>query len=366
MTEQIYKKFGVDDENHIIIAGPCSAETREQVLATAAGIADIPHINIYRTGIWKPRTKPNSFEGVGAKALPWLKEVKEKYKLKTAVEIAKPEHVEICLEHPESIDIVWLGARTTGNPFSVQAIADSLKGVDIPVMIKNPINPDLNLWIGATQRIINAGITNIIAIHRGFYPFSETHLRNIPKWEIAIDYRMQYPEIPMINDPSHISGSRKYVYEIAQRALNMNFNGLMIETHITPEKALSDAKQQITPKALNELLNNLNFRKKSFDSPQFLDLLQNYRDQIDSIDYQLLELLSKRMEIIKKIGKYKQQYNVSIFQLKRWMDILNSRIDFSKQFNLHEPFVKKILKPVHEEAIRLQIEIINDKKKSAP
>lgn len=361
MTEQRYKKSTSISESPIIIAGPCSAETREQVLNTAEGISKIPEVSVYRAGIWKPRTKPGTFEGVGAKALPWLEEVKEKYALKTCVEIAKPEHVEMCLKKPESIDMVWLGARTTGNPFSVQAIADVLKGSSIPVMIKNPINPDLNLWVGATQRILDAGIKDVIAIHRGFYPFSETYLRNVPKWEIAIDYRMEFPDIPMLNDPSHIAGNREYIFEIAQRALNLNFNGLMIETHICPEKALSDAEQQITPVVLAEVLTKLHFRKNAADSGNFSDLLQNYRDQIDSIDYQLIELLSKRMAIVENIGKYKSEYNVSIFQLKRWLDIVNSRIEFSKQFDLHEPFVKKILQLVHQESIRQQSDIMNDK-----
>lgn len=359
MTQQIYKNTPDTAQAPIIIAGPCSAENEEQLLSTAEGISKLPQVSIFRAGIWKPRTKPGTFEGVGEKAFPWLKKVKEKYGLKIAVEIAKPEHVELCLSHPESIDMVWIGARTTGNPFSVQAIADALEGADIPVMIKNPINPDLGLWIGATQRIMRAGIKNIMAIHRGFSPFSETYLRNIPKWEIAIDYRIQFPEIPMINDPSHISGSRLYILKIAQRALNLNFNGLMIETHFCPEKAKSDAEQQLTPKQLSEILDALQFRIPPGDEQEDNQLLNDFRDQIDSIDYQLLELLAKRMHIVENIGKYKQKNNISIFQLKRWIGIIESRIEFGKQFEMHEPFVKKMLQLVHRESIRQQAEIMN-------
>jgi chorismate mutase len=359
MTQQIYKNTPDKAQAPIIIAGPCSAENEEQLLATAEGISKLPMVSIFRAGIWKPRTKPGSFEGVGEKAFPWLKKVKEKYGFKTAVEIAKPEHVELCLSNPESIDMLWIGARTTGNPFSVQAIADALRGVDIPVMIKNPINPDLALWIGATQRIMQAGVTNILAIHRGFYPFSETYLRNIPKWEIAIDYRIEFPEIPMINDPSHISGSQIYIRNIAQKALDLNFNGLMIETHYCPEKAKSDAEQQLTPEQLGRILNALQYRKPMGDEPENDQLLNDFRDQIDSIDYQLLELLAKRMQVTENIGKYKQENNISIFQLKRWIGIIESRLEFGKQFGMHETFVKNLLQLVHQESIRQQAEIMN-------
>ena len=360
MTDQRYKNKLNVNNTHIIIAGPCSAESEEQTLQTAIEISKIKEVSIFRAGIWKPRTKPNTFEGVGIKALPWLKKVKEQTGLATAIEVANPEHVEICLKNPESIDIIWLGARTTVNPFSVQAIADALRGTDIPVMIKNPINPDIGLWKGATERIMRAGITDITAIHRGFYPFNETSLRNIPKWELAIDYRMEFPQITMINDPSHISGKRKYLKEIAQRALNLNFDGLMIETHISPNTALSDSEQQITPKALHKLINSLYFRTTDYDE-KFSDLLQDFRDQIDSIDFQLLELLSKRMIIVQNIGKYKSKNNVSIFQLKRWMNIIQSRIEMGDSFNLQEAFVKKLLQLVHQESIKQQSEVMNGK-----
>ncbi len=344
----------------ILIAGPCSAETKQQLTDTAEEISRIKRVKIFRAGVWKPRTRPGSFEGAGAKALPWLREIKDKYKFKIAVEVAKPEHVEECLKYPDTVDVVWLGARTTGNPFSVQAIADSLRGTNMAVLIKNPINPDLDLWLGATQRILNAGITDVGAIHRGFYPFSKTFLRNLPKWEIPINYMMQFPEIPMINDPSHIAGDIDYIHDVAQRALNTNFDGLMIETHISPKDALSDAKQQLTPTELDSLIDKLVFRQKTSTSPQFFDLLHKYRDQIDSIDFQIIELLNERMEIIKNIGKYKSEYNVSVFQLKRWRDVLASRIEFCDKFDLSKPFVEKVLSLVHEESIRQQSFIMNE------
>jgi len=348
-------------ENPIIIAGPCSAESEVQVLETALEIAKCNKVTIFRAGIWKPRTKPGTFEGVGEIALPWLKKVKEHTNLKIAVEVALPEHVEICLKNRDIIDIVWLGARTTVNPFSVQAIADVIKGSDIPVMIKNPLNPDIELWAGAIERIKKVGITKIAVIHRGFYPFEETHLRNIPKWELAIELKTRYPEIPIINDPSHISGKKEFIPEISQKALNLNFNGLMIETHINPKVALSDAEQQLTPKELIQLLKNLKFRKQTSDNSEFLSLIEQYREQIDSIDYQLLELLSKRMNIIENIGKYKLTNNVTVFQLRRWIKIVETRKEFGKSIGLDTNFVKKILQLVHRESIRKQTKIMNGK-----
>ncbi|MEA2042322.1 MAG: chorismate mutase [Bacteroidota bacterium] len=359
MEEQIYKNKNKKGLNPIIIAGPCSAETEEQTVKTALLISEIPEVSIYRAGIWKPRTKPGTFEGVGIKALPWLRKVKEQTNLKVAVEVAYPEHVEICLKNPESIDMIWIGARTTVNPFSVQAIADALQGSSIPVMIKNPINPDVGLWKGATERIMKSGVSDITAIHRGFYPFSETYLRNLPKWELALDYRLEFPEIPIVNDPSHISGKRKYLQSIAQRAMNLNFDGLMIETHISPETALSDSEQQLTPEALKELIHNITFRKSDYDDKIYKDILHEYREQIDSIDFQLLELLSKRMKVVENIGDYKMKNNVSVFQLKRWVDIIQSRIELGESLGIDESFVKKMLQLVHQESIKRQSLIMN-------
>ncbi len=346
-------------ENFIIIAGPCSAESREQVLNTAAAISQFKDVNIFRAGIWKPRTSPNSFEGVGETALNWMKEVKQKTNLLTSTEVAVPEHIEACLRNKGSIDILWIGARTTANPFSVQSIADALKGVDIPVIIKNPVNPDIGLWIGAVERLMKAGIKQLALLHRGFSPFEKTNLRNIPKWELAIEIKSRFPELPIINDPSHISGNKLYIKEIAQKSLNLNFNGLMIETHINPKKALSDSEQQLSPYELSELLKNLKYRKTTSESAEFLDLLEQYREQIDSIDFQLLELLAKRMKIIKDIGKYKLKHNVTVFQLKRWLNIMETRIEFGKSLNLEDNFVKKILRLVHKESIHKQVNIMS-------
>ncbi|NPA44774.1 MAG: bifunctional 3-deoxy-7-phosphoheptulonate synthase/chorismate mutase type II [Chlorobi bacterium] len=345
--------------NALIIAGPCSAETEQQVLSTAHEIAKCEKVKLFRAGIWKPRTAPGNFEGIGKKGLEWLKKVKEQTSLYTTTEVATPEHVEYCLKNEGSVDVLWIGARTTANPFSVQALADVLKGVDIPVMIKNPLNPDIKLWAGAIERLKKAGIKNIAAIHRGFSPFENTSLRNIPKWELAIEIKSIFPEMLVINDPSHISGKREYIFEISQKALDLNLDGLMIETHINPNKALSDAKQQLTPKELLEILQNLKFRKSSLNNSEFINKLDQYRDQIDSIDYQMLELLSKRMNIVKEIGNYKINNNVTIFQLKRWLDITKTRKEFGNTIGLDEQFIKKMLQLVHRESIRQQTEIAN-------
>ena len=345
----------------IIIAGPCSAETEKQVLETAEKLAE-NGINIFRAGIWKPRTRPGNFEGVGSVGLEWLKKVKETYGMQVTTEVANTKHVYEALK--AGIDILWIGARTSANPFAVQEIADSIKGMNIPVMVKNPINADIDLWIGAVERFQKAGIKNIGTIHRGFYPFEKINLRNLPKWELAIEIKSLFPNLPIINDPSHIAGNREYIFEIAQKALNLNFDGLMIETHINPSAALSDAKQQLTPQALISLLKNLQFRKSSSENSEFIDLLEQYREQIDSIDFQLIELLNNRMNITEEIGKYKLQNNVSIFQLKRWLNISKTRQDFGKSLGLDSQFIKRILQLVHRESIRLQSDIMNQNKKN--
>lgn len=350
------------NEDIILIAGPCSAESEYQVTETAKQIAKNGRIKIFRAGIWKPRTEPGNFEGVGEKGFPWLKKVKKETELLTATETATPQHIELCLKNNDAIDIIWIGARTTANPFSVQSIADSLKGVNIPVMVKNPLNPDIKLWAGAIERLKKAGISNIAAIHRGFYPFTETNLRNLPKWELAIEMKSLFPDMPVINDPSHICGNRENISEIAQKALNLNLDGLMIETHIDPDNALSDSKQQITPDTLKDMLNTLKFRKSYSDDIEFLGQLELFRDQIDSIDFQLLELLNKRMHIVEKIGEYKLKNNVTIFQLRRWLDITKTRKEFGKKIGLDEQYIKKLLQLVHRESIRQQSEIMNKNK----
>jgi chorismate mutase len=358
----IIKKFQTWDKKlqeceHLIIAGPCSAESESQTLKTAIEIAKINKIKVYRAGIWKPRTTPNSFEGVGQKALPWLKKVKQQTGLLTTVEVATPEHIEICLKNQDSVDFFWLGARTVANPFSMQAIADALAGVDIPVMVKNPIIPELKLWIGAIERLYKKGINKIAAIHRGFYPFEQTKYRNIPKLELLVEFKSILPQIQIIGDPSHIAGKRSLLLDVINILLAMNVDGLMIESHINPSEALSDAEQQITPMDLKILLENLNFTKNNEKNMQLKEL-QQLRLGIDSLDYQLLELLSKRIDIVKKIAIIKKQNNISPFQLDRWREIVKTRLKFADELNLDRNLTKKILQMIHKESIEIQTKII--------
>ncbi|NOZ47074.1 MAG: 3-deoxy-7-phosphoheptulonate synthase [Chlorobi bacterium] len=345
------------EKQTVIISGPCSAESEDQLLQTALAINKIGKIDILRAGIWKPRTRPDNFEGVGYKGLFWLEKVKEQTNLLTTVEVATPAHIEKCLKH--NVDILWIGARTTSNPFSVQELAEALKGVDIPVLIKNPLNPDIGLWIGALERIYNAGIKKIAAIHRGFYPFEETSFRNIPKWEIPIELKTKFHKLSILCDPSHISGNTEYIYEIAQRALDLNMDGLMIETHINPKKAKSDASQQLTPDELENLFSKLKYRKSNSENSDFRNHLVQYREQIDSLDAQIIELLAQRMNIVEQIGKYKSQNNVAILQLKRWENILSTRIKHGLKLNLPKQFVKKLLQLIHKESITKQTEIMH-------
>ncbi len=347
----------------LIIAGPCSAESEKQVIDTAKGIAKIGKVKIFRAGIWKPRTRPGSFEGVGKEGLLWLEKVKAETGLLTTVEVAHPKHIELCLKH--NVDILWVGARTTANPFSVQELADTLKGVDIPVMVKNSVNPDINSWVGAIERFYKAGVVKLAAVHRGFYPFEETYLRNIPKWELVIEFLRKYPTIPLISDPSHISGATEYIAEISQKALDLNLQGLMIETHINPKVAKSDAKQQVTPQELNNILSKLNYRDSLFPNSIIADALEQYREKIDSIDNQMLELLASRMVEVDKIGKYKADNNVTILQLRRWEKIISTRVKLGEKFGLDSSFVLKLLQLIHKESIRKQAQIMNDSKKQA-
>jgi chorismate mutase len=341
------------NSDKLLIAGPCSAETETQILETAKEISDKTNISVFRAGIWKPRTRPGSFEGVGEVGLNWLKKVKSETNLRTAVEVATPEHIKLAVKH--NVDIIWIGARTVSNPFSVQLLADELKNYDIPVLIKNSLNPDIELWQGAIERIYASGIRKIAAIHRGFYPFEKTNLRNIPKWEIPIELKTRFHNLPIIGDPSHIAGNAKLVADIAQKALDIDFNGLMIETHINPEKALSDAKQQLKPNELAELLQNIKFRTSTDLSEKHLDLL---RENIDSIDKQMLELLAKRMSTVEKIGEYKKEHNIAVFQLRRWEHIIRSRKEFGTNMGLSEDFIKKLLQLVHKESIAKQNKVM--------
>ena len=306
------KEWGLDLDNPLIISGPCSAESEEQLVTTAKEIKNLGKVNVLRAGIWKPRTRPGSFEGVGSIGLEWLQSAKKETGMLISTEVANGKHVEECLK--AGVDILWVGARTTVNPFSVQEVADALKGVDIPVLVKNPINPDLELWIGGLERINKAGITRLGAIHRGFSTFEKTPFRNLPKWDIAIELKRRYPNLDIVCDPSHISGNRELIPYVSQKALDLNMSGLMIESHINPSVALSDAKQQVKPIELSNILNNLNFRKSNVNNSDFNNKLQLLRSEIDEIDQTILEKLSIRTDLVKQIGEYKKENNVTILQ----------------------------------------------------
>lgn len=346
------------EQGPVIISGPCSAESEEQMIKTAQGLKNTGKVQIFRAGIWKPRTRPDSFEGMGGEALQWLDSVKRETGMLTTVEVASPRHVEQCLKH--NVDIMWIGARTTSNPFSVQELASALQGMNIPVMVKNPINPDVNLWIGALERIYKAGITRLAAIHRGFYPFEETWLRNIPKWELAIELKSRFHNLPIICDPSHIAGTRKYIREIAQKSLDLNVDGLMIESHFDPSSALSDAEQQLTPEGVGELLDGLVYRC-CLEENGPSDQLEKFRDQIDSVDTQLLELLAQRMRIVQEIGEYKSKNNITILQLRRWEKVREKGKEIGQSLGLSANFVTQLLRLVHKEAIHKQTQIMNQK-----
>lgn len=347
----------------LLIAGPCSAETRDQVIETALRLKATHKPALLRAGIWKPRTRPNSFEGVGEIGLQWLEEAKSLTGLKTTVEIATAQHVELALKH--GVDVLWIGARTTVNPFSVQEIADALKGVQIPVMIKNPVNPDLQLWIGAIERINLAGIKQIAAIHRGFSFHGQSIYRNKPMWEIPIAMKSLHPEIPIFCDPSHICGRRDLLLSVAQKALDLGMNGLMIESHIDPDNAWSDAKQQITPEVLKELIDNLSIRNNSAPQDIVDAELQEYRTQIDQIDERIIELLGERMKIAEVIGEYKREKNITILQLERWKEIIQSRTAWSLEAGLTDEFTKNYLEQLHKESIRTQNRVMNSKSDKA-
>ncbi|MBD5252053.1 MAG: bifunctional 3-deoxy-7-phosphoheptulonate synthase/chorismate mutase type II [Bacteroides sp.] len=336
----------------LIIAGPCSAETEEQVLSTARGLARAG-IKVYRAGIWKPRTKPGGFEGVGVPGLAWLNKVKEETGMKVATEVANRGHVEACLEY--GIDMLWIGARTSANPFAMQEIADALReaGKDIPVLVKNPVNPDIELWIGALERLYNAGIKRLGVIHRGFSTYGTHIYRNKPQWRIPLELRRRFPNLPIICDPSHIGGKRELIASLSQQALDMGFDGLIIESHCEPDCAWSDRNQQVTPEVLGVILDNLVFR----DAPVPTENLVHLRRQIDQIDNELIELLAKRMNISREIGTYKKEHNIPIVQASRFDDIMRSRVLAAKSMGMGEEFMKQILSSIHEESVRLQLEI---------
>lgn len=349
--------WGISKVEHpFVIAGPCSAETEDQLYRTVLELSKTP-ISMIRAGIWKPRTRPNTFEGVGEIGLGWLKSVSEEFNLPTCVEVASPEHVELALKY--GVDVLWIGARSTANPFTVQSIADALKGVDIPVFIKNPVNPDLQLWIGAIERIYNSGIQKIAAIHRGFSFYGHYLYRNMPQWEIPIELRRQIPQLEILCDPSHIGGKREHIHEIAQHALHLDFDGLMIETHIDPENAWSDAAQQITPSELAQLLENLIKPVSVINDPILLQQLEKLRASIDDIDFDVIELLSERMELVRQIGHYKKSKQITILQIERWAEIFKSRQANAEQLQLDKSFIENIMNAIHQESIRQQAMIMN-------
>jgi chorismate mutase len=341
-----------------IIAGPCSAETREQVLKTAAALKEIP-VRLFRAGVWKPRTKPGSFEGKGEEALKWLQEVKQLHGLRVTVEVAEPHHIELAFKY--GIDVLWIGARTTVNPFHVQQLADALKGVQIPVMVKNPVNPDVDLWEGAIQRFERAGIEKIAAIHRGFSTYHAiTPYRNQPNWPIPIELKRRRPDMHLICDPSHITGNRELIEEVSQRALDMGFDGLMIETHPDPDNALSDAAQQVTPDALKTILKNLIVRCESTEDMKTSMELEHFRQVMDSIDGDIIDLIARRMEISEQIGNIKKASNMTAYQPDRWRQIVETRGEQADKLQLSKEFIVSLYEKIHHESIRMQLEILKD------
>ncbi len=340
----------------VIIAGPCSAESEEQLLNTAIPLAKMG-IKIFRAGIWKPRTRPNAFEGVGSEGLKWMKTVQKETGMMVTTEVANVKHVYEALKF--GVDIIWIGARTSANPFAVQDIADSLRGVNIPVMIKNPVNPDVDLWIGAIERINNAGIKQIAAVHRGFSSYDKTIYRNVPQWQVPIELRRRIPEMPIITDPSHICGNREFLYDISQKAMDLNFDGLLIETHCNPDKALSDAKQQVTPEGLKQILDRLVFRDPEINEELMLTLA-GLRDQIDKLDDRIINLLEERMGVSEQIGGYKKDNNITILQTKRWDDMLKTRLNLGSRKGLSEEFIIKLFRSIHQESINHQTSVMNE------
>ena len=344
----------ISDDKPLIIAGPCSAETEEQVLETARELAQYG-IKYFRAGIWKPRTKPGGFEGVGAKGLPWLAKVKEETGMKVCTEVAKREHVLQALE--AGVDMFWIGARTSANPFAMQEVADAFKegGKDVPVLIKNPVNPDLELWIGAIQRLYNAGINRIGAIHRGFSAYGKHLYRNLPQWHIPIELRRRIPNLPILSDPSHIGGKRELIAPLSQEAFDMGFDGLIIESHCDPDSAWSDTAQQVSPDVLNFILTTIALR----DTACTTESITLLRQQIDRIDNELLEVLNKRMRISREIGQYKKEHSIPVVQTGRYGDIMNSRVKAATEMGMSADFMKALLSAIHEESVRIQIEIFN-------
>jgi len=343
-------------DHPLVIAGPCSAETEDQVLKIANQLKDTD-VSVFRAGIWKPRTKPGMFEGVGAIGLKWLQKVKNETGLLISTEVANSTHVKLALEH--DIDILWIGARSTVSPFIVQEIADALKGTEKVVLVKNPVNPDLSLWLGGIERLHSSNIKNLGLIHRGFSTYEKSKYRNIPEWQIPVEVMNRFPDLPMICDPSHISGNRNLIFDVSQTALDLNYDGLMIETHCDPDAAWSDANQQVTPKRLVEIMKDLKMRKVTTDEEEYQNNLIDLRAKIDVIDHALLENLGKRMKISDNIGEIKRSNNVAVLQNKRWNEILGKMILEGEKLDLSEEFILKLFKAIHQESINRQEKVIN-------
>jgi len=356
MKEQLQEIW---NKRPLIISGPCSAETEEQVLETAQRLVATGKVDMLRAGIWKPRTKPGMFEGIGVKGLPWLLQAKKATGLPTAVEVATAKHVEVALQF--DVDLLWIGARTTVNPFSVQEVADALRGTDVPVLIKNPINPDLELWSGGIERLQKAGVKDIGMIHRGFSNYGNTEFRNAPMWHLPIEMKRRYPEMLLICDPSHICGNRHMLQSIAQKSIDLDFGGLMIESHIDPDNAWSDAKQQVTPERLLEMLTDLVWRSEYATEEAFINALATLREQINHIDDELLTLIGQRMKIADKIGVYKKDNNVTILQTNRWNEILDRAVLKGEALGLSKEFIIRYFDAVHLESISHQNKVMYDK-----
>jgi chorismate mutase len=354
MKELVQEKWA---KRPLIISGPCSAETEEQVIATATRLANTGKIDMLRAGIWKPRTRPGMFEGIGAKGLPWLQQAKKLTGLPTTVEVATGKQVEDALTF--DVDVLWIGARTTVNPFSVQEVADALRGVEVPVLIKNPINPDLELWSGAVERVARAGVKQIGLIHRGFSSYGNTEYRNAPMWHLAIEMKRRNPGMIIINDPSHICGRRDILQDVAQKAIDLDFDGLMIESHIDPDNAWSDAKQQVTPEKLAEMLDAITWRKEDINSEEYHAALEKLRQQINHLDDELMQILGQRMKIAEKIGEYKKNNNITILQTNRWNSILERAFLKGDKLGLSQEFITKYFDAVHMESINHQNRIMN-------
>jgi chorismate mutase len=340
----------------LIVSGPCSAESEEQVISTAMELS-MNGVDVFRAGIWKPRTRPGGFEGMGSVALPWLRRVKEETGMLTATEVANVWHIREALKY--DTDILWIGARTTANPFAIQELAEALRGIDIPVFVKNPVNPDIELWVGALERLNKAGITRLAAVHRGFSHYGESPYRNMPQWEIPVELKRRFPELPVITDPSHICGNRELLFSVAQTAMDLDFDGLFIESHIDPDSALSDKNQQLTPADLKHLLDKLVCRQSNALETEGTEILLELRRQIDSWDEELLRIVKSRMSVSEKIGEYKKRQNITILQTSRWADLLEERLSKSRSMGLSDSFIIELFRQIHQESINFQNRVMN-------